>query len=124
MKNPTHDPRSPLARALTRRQLFSRGAGGLGSVALASLLGREAAAAPGTAFETAAARSLRNQSGVEITGVTCPDRIDLETGNEVRCTAFDIENNERELVLTLTDEEGGFDVRLLPLDATPQDSKN
>ena len=83
-----------------------------------------AAAAPGTAFETAAARSLRNQSGVEISGVTCPDRIDLETGNEVRCTAFDVENNERELVLTLTDEEGGFDVRLLPLDATPQDSKN
>ena len=80
------------------------------------------ASAPGLAFENAAARSLRNQTGAVLNDVTCPERIDLETGNEVRCTAVDVQGNERDLVLTLADEEGGFDVRLKPLDATPQDS--
>lgn len=80
-----------------------------------------AAAAPGTAFETAAARSLRNQSGAVINDVTCPDTIELERGNEVTCTAVDVEGNERELVLTLTDAEGAFNVRLKPLDETARD---
>jgi hypothetical protein len=80
------------------------------------------AAASGTAFETAAARSLRNQTGVVINDVTCPERIDLTRGNEVDCTAFDVEGNERDLVLTLTDEEGAFDVRLKPLGSGSGDS--
>lgn len=80
------------------------------------------AAAPGESFEIAARRSLARQSNVLINDVTCPERIDLKAGNEVDCTAVDVQGNDREVVLTLTDEEGGFDVNLKPLDATPQDS--
>ena len=80
------------------------------------------ASAPGGAFETAAARSLRSQTGVVINDVNCPQKIELKRGSEVDCTGVDVQNNERELVLTLTDEEGAFDVNLKALDATPQDS--
>ncbi len=80
------------------------------------------ASAPGGAFEVAAARSLRNQSGIAISEVSCPPKIELKRGNKVDCTGVDIRGNNRELVLTLTDEEGGFDVNLKALDATPQDS--
>lgn len=80
------------------------------------------ASAPGGAFEVAAARSLRNQTGVVINEVNCPEKIELNRGNRVDCTGVDSQGNERELVLTLTDEEGAFDVNLKALDATPQDS--
>ncbi len=80
------------------------------------------AAAPGEAFEVAAARSLRAQTGIAIRNVSCPEKIDLQRGNEVDCTGVDAQGNDRELVLTLTDEEGAFDVNLKALDATPPDS--
>lgn len=80
------------------------------------------ASAPGVAFEVAAARSLRNQTGAVISDVTCPQKITLEAGTIVDCTGVDSQGNERELVLTLTDRKGAFDVNLRALDATPQDS--
>ncbi len=80
------------------------------------------ASAPGAAFEVAAARSLRNQTGAVIGDVTCPQKIKLEAGTVVDCTGVDSQGNERELVLTLTDRKGAFDVDLKALDATPQDS--
>lgn len=73
------------------------------------------ALAPGETFAVAARRSLANQSNVTLENVSCPDRVELERGNKVDCTAVDIAGNDRDLVLTLTDEEGGFDVRLKPL---------
>ena len=80
------------------------------------------AAAPGSSFERAARRSLAQQTGVVINDVKCPGKIDLVRGNEVDCTAVDLQGNEREVVLTLTDDVGAFDVNLKPLDATPQNS--
>ena len=80
------------------------------------------ASAPGEAFAVAARRSLANQTGAVVNDVVCPDKIELKTGNEVQCAAVDVRGNDRELVLTLTDEEGGFDVNLKPLDATPQNT--
>ena len=58
-----------------------------------------------------------------LTNVVCPDSIELKTGNEVDCTAVDIAGNDRDLVLTLTDEEGAFDVRLKPLATKPEEAK-
>jgi hypothetical protein len=81
------------------------------------------ATAPGETFAVAARNSLADQSNVPLDNVVCPDRIELEIGNEVECTAVDLAGNDRDLVLTLTDLEGGFDVRLLPLETKPGDSK-
>jgi hypothetical protein len=82
------------------------------------------ASGPGQPFAVAARNSLANQSNVPLTNVVCPDKIELKTGNKVDCTAVDIAGNDRDLVLTLTDEEGGFDVRLKPLDTKPAESKS
>jgi hypothetical protein len=81
------------------------------------------ASAPGDRFAIAARQSLAQQSNVALSDVACPGRIELKTGNEVDCTAVDSTGLDRELVLTLTDEEGGFEVRLKPLAGKPEDSK-
>lgn len=82
------------------------------------------AVAPGETFAIAARNSLARQSGVPLENVSCPDGIELRKGNKVNCTAEDVAGNSRDLVLTLTDEEGAFDVRLKPLDTKPADSKS
>jgi hypothetical protein len=81
------------------------------------------ASAPGEKFALAARNSLANQSDVSLRDVVCPEKIELQTGNKVDCTAVDITGNDRELVMTLTDEEGGFDVRLKPLATKPADAE-
>jgi hypothetical protein len=81
------------------------------------------ATAPGDNFAVAAKSSLASQSSVQLDNVACPDRIELEPGNKIDCTAEDINGNDRDLVLTLTDDEGGFNVRLKPLATKPADSK-
>jgi hypothetical protein len=79
--------------------------------------------APGEAFAVAAGNSLARQSDVPLTNVVCPDRIELDEGNKVNCTAVDAQGNDRDLVLTLTDAVGGFDVRLEPLETKPADAQ-
>ncbi len=81
------------------------------------------AMAPGETFAVAARNSLASQSNVTLDNVACPDKIELERGNKVDCTAVDVAGNNRDLVLTLTDDEGGFDVRLKPLETKSEDSK-
>lgn len=81
------------------------------------------ASAPGETFAIAARNSLAGQSNVKLDNVACPDSIELKAGNKVNCTAEDAAGNNRDLVLTLTDEEGGFDVRLKPLETKSPDSK-
>lgn len=81
------------------------------------------AMAPGKTFAIAARNSLANQSNVSLDEVVCPDRIELKTGNKVDCTAEDANGSNRDLVLTLTDQEGGFDVWLKPLETKPAQAK-
>ncbi len=74
--------------------------------------GIASAQAPGDNYASSARAALRQQSGVAVTKVSCPEKIELEKGTVVTCTAVDSKGNERELVLTLTDASGGFDVKL------------
>ena len=75
------------------------------------------AKAPGENYANSARVALRKQSGATVSKVSCPEKIELEEGIRVACTAIDSMGNERELILTLTDANGGFDVKLKSLNA-------
>jgi hypothetical protein len=67
---------------------------------------------PGSAYEDAAAETLQNQIGVEVTSMECPDRINLEAGEQVTCRATAANGDEADAIITLTDQDGGFRVRI------------
>ncbi|MGB0119997.1 MAG: DUF4333 domain-containing protein [Solirubrobacterales bacterium] len=63
------------------------------------------AVAEGTTFSEVAAKTIGN--GVE---VECPDGIVIEKGTEVDCVATLPDGSERDVYLTLTDGNGGFNI--------------
>jgi hypothetical protein len=73
--------------------------------------------APGATFAETAQRALLRQSGAELTNVQCPEQVTLAKGEVFDCTATDANGDERTVQITQTDESGGFDAKLLKLDA-------
>lgn len=70
----------------------------------------EAATVPSEDFETAATDMIVQQMQEDAESVTCPDMIELKEGNQVDCVAHMADGSERDIVLELTDQKGGFKV--------------
>ena len=68
------------------------------------------AEAPGEIYAEAAAVTIRQQFGVLVETVQCPDRILIEVGARVPCTAIEPSGERTPITLTLTDKDGGFRV--------------
>ena len=68
------------------------------------------AVAPGTVYADAARQTIEREFGVTVDRVECPDRIVVETGARVSCTAVEPGGVRTGIVLTLTDRDGGFRV--------------
>lgn len=68
------------------------------------------AVAPGTVYADAARQTIQNQFGVTVDRVECPDRIVVERGARVACTAIEPGGARTGIVLALTDRDGGFEV--------------
>jgi Domain of unknown function (DUF4333) len=45
--------------------------------------------------------------------VACPDGQKVETGATLTCTLTDLAGNEQAIEVTLTDDEGGYDARII-----------
>lgn len=67
---------------------------------------------PAAHYETAAAEALRKQLDVPVESVDCPDRILVKPGNQVRCEATVDDGLTTDIMLELTDGDGGFTVSL------------
>jgi hypothetical protein len=72
----------------------------------------EEALAPGATFADAARRRLEEQAGQRAKGMTCPDRIRLREGEQVRCELETLDDKRFGVTLTLTDASGGFDAKV------------
>lgn len=66
------------------------------------------AVAPGVLYERALRREIEER-GVTLSEVRCPVQIEVEVGAEVHCEAADASGEVRDVTLTLTDLDGGFD---------------
>ena len=68
------------------------------------------AVAPGTVYADAATQTIQSQFGVTVDRVECPERIVVERGATIACTAIEPGGLRTAIVLTLTDRDGGFEV--------------
>ncbi len=66
------------------------------------------AVAPGVLYERALRREVEER-GVTLSEVRCPVQIEVKVGEKVHCEAADASGEVRDVTLTLTDLDGGFD---------------
>jgi len=69
------------------------------------------AVAPGVLYERALRRQLEEE-GVVLAEVRCPVEVEVGVGEKVRCRATDANGSSRDVVLRLTDLDGGFEYRV------------
>jgi hypothetical protein len=67
-----------------------------------------ASTSDGTAYSEAAVAQLQDQ-GFAVASMECPE-IKIETGNEVECGVTMDDGSSQTATITLTDDQGGFDV--------------
>jgi hypothetical protein len=65
-------------------------------------------------FEAAVAESLGQATGIEPTAVDCPELSAFVEGREFECTGTAPAGNTAVIEITLTDDEGGFDLYVPP----------
>lgn len=70
------------------------------------------AESPGRIYANAAAGTVEQEWGIPVDRIECPDRIPVETGEKVECIAVEPNGVRTALILTLTDDEGGFDIEV------------
>lgn len=70
------------------------------------------AESPGRIYANAAAATIEQEWGFPVDRIECPDRIRVETGEKVECIAVQPDGTRTTLILTLTDDEGGFDIQV------------
>lgn len=70
------------------------------------------AESPGRIYANAAVGTIEQEWGIAVDLVKCPERIPVEPGKQVTCTAIEPDGVRTELILTLTDDEGGFDIEV------------
>ena len=67
---------------------------------------------PGAHYAEAAERALEEQTGKPVSDIECPERVKLEAESEFRCTLTTPDGSELGATVTMTDAEGGFDVKV------------
>lgn len=67
---------------------------------------------PGAHYAEAAQRLLEEQSGNPISSIECPERVELEPDGEFRCTLITPDGTELGATVTMTDGDGGFDIKV------------
>lgn len=67
---------------------------------------------PGSRYGDEAKRLLEEQVGSPIASFDCPDRVKVESGGQFRCTLTTPDGAELGATVTMTDEDGGFDVKV------------
>lgn len=67
---------------------------------------------PGAHYAEAAEKALEQQPGKPVSGIECPERVKLEAEGEFRCTLTAPDGSELGATVTMTDAEGGFDVKV------------
>lgn len=70
------------------------------------------AESPGRIYANAAVITVEQEWGFPVDRIECPDRIPVEAGEKVECIAVEPNGVRTALVLTLTDDEGGFDIEV------------
>lgn len=70
------------------------------------------AESPGRIYANAAVGTVEQEWGIPVDRIECPDRIPVETGEKVECIAVEPNGVRTALILTLTDDEGGFDIEV------------
>ena len=70
------------------------------------------AESPGRIYANAAAVTVEQEWGIPVDRIECPDRIRVEAGEKVECVAVEPNGVRTALILTLTDDEGGFDIEV------------
>ena len=63
-------------------------------------------------LETTLTEGLKEQTGVVIESVECPNEVQMEAGNEFECTATDDQGNTGTVIVTQDDDEGNITWRL------------
>lgn len=66
----------------------------------------------GAEYARAAKRLIEARSGNPVVSVDCPERVDLEPGGEFRCGVTTPDGSRHGATMTLTDLDGGFNVRV------------
>lgn len=67
---------------------------------------------PGAHYARAAAKVLEQQTGQTVGSVECPEMVDLEEGGEFRCTVAAPDGSQIGATVTMTDGDGGFDIKV------------
>lgn len=67
---------------------------------------------PGTHYAQEAERVLEHQVGKPISKIECPERVELEPNGEFRCTLTTPDGTELGATVTMTDGDGGFDIKV------------
>lgn len=70
------------------------------------------AESPGRIYANAAVGTIEQEWGFPVDRIECPDQIRVETGEKVECIAIEPDGVRTTLILTLTDDEGGFDIEV------------
>lgn len=68
--------------------------------------------APGALFADPAAEAIESKFGVTVGSVECPERIKVVKGTEVPCKATYDDGSSNDIIIKLTNEEGGFRVMI------------
>lgn len=66
----------------------------------------------GSRYAESAKQLLEEKVGGEIESFECPDKVKVETGGEFRCTLTTPDGTQLGATVTMTDEDGGFDVKV------------
>lgn len=67
---------------------------------------------PGAHYAEGAKRALEEQTGNRLSSIECPDRVKLQPNSDFRCTLTTPDGSELGATVTMTDGEGGFDVKV------------
>jgi len=84
------------------------------SLALGACGGDDDDAVDTSGFEEGIASGLAEETGEEPTSVECPDETEVEEGTEFECTATASDGTEAVVEVTLTDDEGNFNLYVPP----------
>jgi len=64
-------------------------------------------------LESKLEEQLPRSTGLDVRSVDCPDDIEIEKGKKFECTAEAPNGSEVRVQVTLTNEEGGFEARIV-----------
>lgn len=67
---------------------------------------------PGAHYAQEAERVLEQQVGSPISSIECPEKVELKPNSEFRCTLTTPDGSELGATVTMTDGEGGFDIKV------------